>query len=93
MRSDNDNNEEAVLRLDHYPFFRHKIIADQVCCGLLIACYDLVRFFQCATKSVMAIVTSDPSIAMIAVAKKTQVFDFYNPFGYSVINVLFHHYS
>ena len=93
MRSDNDNNEEAVLRLDHYPFFRHKIIADQVCCGLLIACYDLVRFFQCATKSVMAIVTSDPSIAMITVAKKTQVFDFDNPFRYSVINVLFHHYS
>ena len=80
MRSDNDNNEEAVLRLDHYPFFRHKIIADQVYCGLLIACYDLVRFFQCATKSVMAIVTSDPSIVMITVTQEAQVIYFNDPF-------------
>ena len=80
MRSDNDNNEEAVLRLDHYPFFRHKIIADQVCCGLLIAGYDLVRFFQCTTKPVMAIVTSDPSVMMITVTQKAQVIYFNDPF-------------
>lgn len=70
--------------------FLDEIITADLCCHLRIGSYDALGFPQGTAKAEMLVMTADPPVTMVTIAKEAQIVNLHYPFLRLVICMFFH---
>ena len=70
--------------------FRNEIITGKICRYFLVSGNDFFGFLECKAKTVMLIVSLEPSITMISITEEAEISHLYTPLRDLIILYSFH---